>query len=215
MVVTSSGGAVISFPPPSEGYVYTEKDWNTQSSLMNNPYFYSKRLAEQAAWRLWEEHKDKLDLVVVNPSFVIGPPQSPILNTSLKTVLNYLTGKLEKPLPGHVSFVDVRDVALGHVIALEKDDAIGRRHVTRPLLTAGHVSVPRAPLLTPSFSPASRLFCCAQTRTWRDMAARLKEFFPQFPNVSDLDVDVGVESHMDTSLIKVCLSASSAGEECR
>ncbi len=129
VVVTSSGGAVFSFPPPRAGYVYTEKDWNTWSTLTNNPYFLSKRLAEQAAWRLWDQHKDRLDLVVVNPGFVVGPLQSASINTSLQTVVNHLTGRVKKATPGRLPFVDVRDVALAHVIAMEQDAAIGHRCV--------------------------------------------------------------------------------------
>jgi len=128
VVITSSAGAVTNFQPPEPGYVYTEKDWNTQASLTNGPYFYSKRLAEQAAWRLWEEHKDRFDLVVVNPSYVLGPPLSPFLNTSVKTAVSYLMGQVEKPMPRQVACVDVRDVALAHIIALEKDEAIGHRY---------------------------------------------------------------------------------------
>ncbi|ELR10879.1 cinnamoylCoA reductase, partial [Acanthamoeba castellanii str. Neff] len=131
------------------------------------------RLAEQAAWRLWDQHRDRLDLVVVNPSFVVGPPQSASLNASLETVVNYLLGRAKKATPGRLPFVDVRDVALAHVIAMEQDGAIGHR-----------------------------VFCASETRPWRDLAIKLKELFPEYPNVEDLDVDTGIETQMDTSLLQ-------------
>lgn len=71
VVVTSSGGAIFSFPIP-ENKVFTAQDWNMQSSLSNNPYFYSKRLAEEEAWKLYQENKEKFELVVVNPVYVLG-----------------------------------------------------------------------------------------------------------------------------------------------
>ncbi len=40
-------------------------------------------------------------------------------------------------------------------------------------------------------------------RPWRDLAAKLKELFPEYPNVEDLDVDTGIETQMDTSLLQV------------
>jgi dihydroflavonol-4-reductase len=62
---------------PENGYVYTgsyfvfsfhflEKDWNTKSSLTRNPYYYSKKVAEEAAWNFVEEKKPHFNLVVIN-----------------------------------------------------------------------------------------------------------------------------------------------------
>jgi nucleoside-diphosphate-sugar epimerase len=69
-VITSSGGAVVHFPVPA-GYTFTADDWNTQASP-DEPYFYSKRLAEQAAWD-WSKQNSEVEVVVVNPGFVQGP----------------------------------------------------------------------------------------------------------------------------------------------
>lgn len=51
--------------------VYTEADWNTKSSLSRNPYYYSKVLAEKAAWKFVEElpQEKKFELVTINVSF--------------------------------------------------------------------------------------------------------------------------------------------------
>lgn len=98
VVVTSSGGAVFHFPV-DHGYKFTDQDWNTQASLTNNPYFYSKRLAEEAAWNFAKENADCPQLVVVNPVFVQGPLASANINTSVSTLRGYLmgTGKVAMP----------------------------------------------------------------------------------------------------------------------
>jgi nucleoside-diphosphate-sugar epimerase len=50
----------------------TEDIWNTTASLDYQPYSYSKLLAEKAAWEV-ANAQSQWDLVVVNPSLVIGP----------------------------------------------------------------------------------------------------------------------------------------------
>ena len=50
-----------------------ESCWNTQASKDYNPYAYSKVLAEKAAWEFVKEDSIKYNLVVINPSFVMGP----------------------------------------------------------------------------------------------------------------------------------------------
>ncbi|MGB0850912.1 MAG: NAD-dependent epimerase/dehydratase family protein, partial [Bacteroidia bacterium] len=53
-----------------------EDIWNTTSSLKQSPYNYSKTVAEKKAWEM-SEGQDRFDLVVVNPSFVLGPGINP------------------------------------------------------------------------------------------------------------------------------------------
>ena len=50
------------------GRKYTEDDWNTQSALNRNPYYFSKTLAERAAWSFVKKlpEADRFDLVVIN-----------------------------------------------------------------------------------------------------------------------------------------------------
>jgi len=153
VVVTSSGGAFLGVPV-EPNYEFTTKDWNTWSSLQNNPYFYSKRLAEQAAWKIYEENKQSgnFELVVVNPLFVIGPPQTAVLNQSLTTVRNNLMGEAKSINPGRVGWVDVRDVATAHVIAFEHKDAAGQR-----------------------------LFCCSEIQLWKTLNDKMRQMFPEYP----------------------------------
>ena len=53
IVVTSSMAAITDSPKPK--HTYTEEDWNEESNLGRNPYYYSKKLAEKRAWKLAEE----------------------------------------------------------------------------------------------------------------------------------------------------------------
>jgi len=152
VVVTSSGGAIMHFPVPRD-YVFTAKDWNTSTTLQSHPYFYSKTLAEQAAWRLYEQHKDKLELVVVNPVYVIGPTLSPILNSSLGAVRAVLMGENHRvPGAAYLGVVDVRDVAAAHILAAFSPKAVGQR-----------------------------LVACSQMVTWSSFYNKFKELFPQYP----------------------------------
>ncbi len=57
-------------------------------------------------------------MVIVNPSFVLGPddPQG----TSMELVRRFLLGRIPAYVDGGLNIVDVRDVAKGHVLADEK-----------------------------------------------------------------------------------------------
>jgi dihydroflavonol-4-reductase len=124
-VVLTSSMAAITDEPDSDR-VLTESDWNVKSSLARNPYYYSKTVAERAAWQFVEQEKPPFDLVAINPFLVIGPSLVPALNTSNRIFVDLLNGAY----PGIVSltwgFVDVRDVAEAHVRAMETPSARGR-----------------------------------------------------------------------------------------
>src|SRR5439155_222332 len=124
-VVLTSSMAAITDEPESD-HVLTESDWNEKSSLERNPYYYSKTLAERAAWTFMDERNRTFDLVVINPFLVVGPSIVPGLNTSNQIFVDLLNGTY----PGIVNltwgFVDVRDVADAHVRAMETPSARGR-----------------------------------------------------------------------------------------
>ena len=71
VILTSSVAALTDSPDPNK--VYTEEDWNTTSSLNRNPYYYSKTVAERAAWDFVAKEGGEMELVVANPFMVIGP----------------------------------------------------------------------------------------------------------------------------------------------
>jgi dihydroflavonol-4-reductase len=128
-ILTSSMSAISD--EPIEGKIFSEADWNEQSSLARNPYYYSKTVAEQAAWTFTKEQSPPFDLIVINPFMVIGPSLGPELNTSNKIFRDILSGVYPGVLNLTWGLVDVRDVAKAHVLAMESDGAHGR------YLTAG------------------------------------------------------------------------------
>lgn len=136
VVLTSSVAAVTDEP---DGRTYTEDDWNTKSSLTRNPYHYSKTLAEQAAWDFVASEEPSFDLVVINPTGVIGPSIVPGLNTTSQILIDLLKGGVY-PVVVDIAFpfVDVRDVAEAHVRAAENATASGRFICSAGLVSMQH-----------------------------------------------------------------------------
>ncbi|KAI5993189.1 hypothetical protein EDC04DRAFT_2910899 [Pisolithus marmoratus] len=149
VVTTSSVGAIIRDEPTP--ITFTEKDWDQQSlDLVNKlgekapniaKYRASKTLAEKAAWKFLEDHEQEInwDATFLNPSFVFGPaiheltdPAS--LHTSAKMFYDYVADASKAEAAGNnflaqsgTCWVDVRDVAKAHRLALEKQEAGGER----------------------------------------------------------------------------------------
>lgn len=71
-----------------------------------------------------------IEVVVVNPAYVLGPPvdRSQPGETSTRTIGNYLRGRLPAVVDGQTNIVDVRDVAKGHVLAAERGQP-GERYI--------------------------------------------------------------------------------------
>ena len=61
-----------------------------------------------------------LPLVIVNPTFVLGP-DSPG-GTSMHLVRRFLLGRIPAYVDGALNIVDVRDVANGHLLADEEGE---------------------------------------------------------------------------------------------
>jgi len=118
IIFTSSTAAIGRSGP--NGKALTEKNWNSKSK---HPYSYAKTEAEKRAWDYAKEMK--MNMVVINPTAVIGPyfhrhtPSTFLFDKILKGKLNVLP-------PQTFGYVDVRDVALGHILAYENNHAEGR-----------------------------------------------------------------------------------------
>ncbi len=106
---------------------FNEESFNTTSSLHHSPYSYSKVLAEKEAWAI-ADSQNSWKLVVMNPSLVLGPPlMADSASGSFTIMLDILGGKYKFGAPDiRFGYVDVRDVADAHLIALEQDTAFGR-----------------------------------------------------------------------------------------
>jgi dihydroflavonol-4-reductase len=123
VILTSSFAAMSG--APKEG-AWTEADWNEDSSLEHGAYTYSKTMAERAAWDFMDRHEVDFDLVVINPSGVVGPSIVPRLNQSHSLYVSATSGEIPGIIDLEIPMVDVRDVAKAHIWAMEIAEAMGR-----------------------------------------------------------------------------------------
>jgi nucleoside-diphosphate-sugar epimerase len=127
VVLTSSAVAVaVSGKPPTSGDAYTEEDWSDPGNPHISPYGKSKTIAERSAWDLVNERGERSRLAVVNPSAILGPTLSDDRSFSLQVIERLLGGIPGIPRIGF-SFVDVRDVAELHLLAMKAPEAGGER----------------------------------------------------------------------------------------
>ncbi|KAI6901720.1 NAD(P)-binding protein, partial [Hortaea werneckii] len=149
VVITSSFASIIN---PYKGswpeHTYTETDWNpiTQQQAIENPangYRASKTFAERAAWEFLEKEKPNFSIATMCPPLVLGPivhylNSLDALNTSNQRVRDIMMGKAKEEIPptGTFIWVDVRDLALCHVLAMEKEGAANKRF----FITTGYFS---------------------------------------------------------------------------
>ena len=132
LILTSSMAAVRGTgqkPLFHESY-YTHKDWNTMSKLglnWGNSYQWSKCQSEKRAWELAQLLH--VDMTSLCPSFVFGPFSSTTKSQSYSIDLVSQWIKGESAVQSRLC-VDVRDVAMAHVMAAFKPQyAIGKRYI--------------------------------------------------------------------------------------
>jgi nucleoside-diphosphate-sugar epimerase len=131
VVLTSSCAAIYSDATDcanTPGGALTEEVWNTTSSLEYQPYSYSKTMAEKKAWEI-NKSQTTWDLVVINPSLILGPAlNAGSITSESYSILKQLgdgTMKAGAPKLG-LGLVDVRDVAKAHLLAGFTPEATGR-----------------------------------------------------------------------------------------
>ncbi|TQD91619.1 hypothetical protein C1H46_022802 [Malus baccata] len=126
VVLTSSMAAVIVNGRPLNPDVVVDETWYSDQAVcaqLKEWYFLSKTIAEEAAWKFSKENG--IDLVTINPSYVIGPLLQPTLNLTVKMILN-LKNDIHDVISSNYISSDVRDVAFAHVQAFEVPSASGR-----------------------------------------------------------------------------------------
>jgi dihydroflavonol-4-reductase len=119
-VVLTSSTVVVGTRRTSPERPLDERDWNDHAV---GPYPRAKTRAERRAVELAQELG--LELVAVNPSGVLGPGfhrHTP----STSPVRACLLGELPFAPPFRGGYVDVRDVAMGHALAMANPSATGR-----------------------------------------------------------------------------------------
>ncbi|KAJ0980957.1 hypothetical protein J5N97_009212 [Dioscorea zingiberensis] len=126
VVVTSSMAAVSYNERPRTPDVIVDETWFSSAEICERTklwYVLSKTLAEESAWKFSKENG--IELVTINPAMVIGPLLQPTLNTSCAAILNLITGSSAYP-NATFGWVNVKDVALAHILAYEVPSANGR-----------------------------------------------------------------------------------------
>jgi len=124
VVLTSAFGAICAGQPPLSR-PFNETDW---SNLSGNvwPYQKSKTLSERAAWDFIAREGGELELSAINPTAVLGPVLGSDYSHSIRMITNMLNGQRGCPKI-NCGFVDVRDVADLHVLAMTHPAAKGER----------------------------------------------------------------------------------------
>ena len=125
VVLTSSVAAI--FDTLEEKTYYDETDWSDPENPSISHYSKSKTLAERAAWDFVKNEGNPFQLAVINPALVIGPSLSGDLGESNKAIAMVVTGKMPVAVPLQFGYVDVRDVANAHVLAMQNSNSNGER----------------------------------------------------------------------------------------
>ncbi|KAK0747099.1 hypothetical protein B0T18DRAFT_438805 [Schizothecium vesticola] len=141
VVITSSSAAILD--PPNHPKVYDESIWSSvtldQATDPAHTYRASKKFAELSAWNFLTTTTPppSFTLATINNTYTFGPlPRSlaslssGTINTSNLRILDLVRGQHRAAIPPTApvfTFVDVRDVALAHVRAMEVPEAGGKR----------------------------------------------------------------------------------------
>lgn len=139
IVLTSSCAAIIGDAIDCQAYpkgTATEAQWNFTSTLKHQPYSYSKTVAERKAWEI-ANSQTQWDLVVINPSLVIGPGINLKSTSESENIVKMLgNGATKFGVPDlTIGAVDVRDVAEAHFNAGFLPHAKGRHIVSAEIVS--------------------------------------------------------------------------------
>ncbi|XP_044492239.1 tetraketide alpha-pyrone reductase 2-like [Mangifera indica] len=134
-------------------------------------YAYAKTIGEKEAWRIAED--SGIDLVVVNPSLVVGPLLAPQPTSTLRVTLGIVKGLLGEYPNTTVGFVHIDDVIAAHILAMEESKASGR------------------------------LICSSSVAHWSQIIEMLRAKYPNYPYESKCSIQEGDSNphSMDTSKI--------------
>ncbi|CAK9149338.1 unnamed protein product [Ilex paraguariensis] len=151
VVLTSSCSCIRYRDDVKEVSPLNESHWSDTEycKRYNLWYAYAKTIAEKEAWRVAEE--SGIDLVVVNPSFVVGPLLAPQPTSTLLLILAMTKGLKGEYPNTTVGFVHIDDVVAAHVLAMEESKASGR------------------------------LICSSSVAHWSEIIAMLRAKYPLYP----------------------------------
>lgn len=138
LAITSSFAAIVTVKAHPK--TYDESSWNDVTwdealhTDAHTAWRSSKTFAEKAAWEFVAKEKPNFQISTINPPLVFGPmvhyfKSLDSINTSNERVRDMIQGNMKDKLSptGIFIWVDVRDVALAHVRAIEVPEAAGKR----------------------------------------------------------------------------------------
>jgi dihydroflavonol-4-reductase len=97
---------------------YTENDWSNLNAGNIHPYQKSKTIAEKTAWEFIKTEGGNLEFSTVNPVAVMGPVLGPDYSHSNQILKRMLEGEINACPKIDSCYVDVRDVADLHLLAM-------------------------------------------------------------------------------------------------
>ena len=124
-VVLTSSFAAVGYGHAPTDREFTEEDW-TNGEAPLGAYIRSKLVAERAAWDFVAAEGGSLELSVVNPVGIFGPPLTADLSSSIGLARQLITAMPAVPRLA-TTVVDVRDAADLHLRAMTSPEAAGER----------------------------------------------------------------------------------------
>ena len=169
VILTSSIASVFEQDDVPDGKVFDERDWSDVESPIITAYSKSKTLAERAAWDFVRDEAPGMQLTVINPGMVLGPPLDRHFGSSLGLLQRIVRSK--DPAVPNIGLlcVDVRDIAAMHVRAIDTEKSIGHRHIG----SAGFLWMPEIANVVAAQFPARKIV----TRRAPDWLVRLLGLF--------------------------------------
>jgi dihydroflavonol-4-reductase len=125
VVMTSSEAA--NFPNANiKGQIIDESCWTSEDLNSMNQYMLSKLKAEKRAWEIMGEHPE-IGFSTIMPAAIFGPFMGGRKSSIDKLIDTFLQGTPNPKVT--MSIVDVRDLAMLHILAMESKEADGERFI--------------------------------------------------------------------------------------
>lgn len=138
VIMTANFGAV-GFSNKDKSSVTTEENWTDPNVKGLSVYEKSKLIAERAAWDFVNATENHIEFATINPVAILGPSLNQHMSLSFQFVENIASGKMKRIPNIPMNIVDVRDVALLHVLAMKTPEAKGKRFIAN---ADGQISMP-------------------------------------------------------------------------
>lgn len=126
-VVLTSAFHAVSWGHPHGNHTFTENDWTILDGPGVDAYAKSKTLSERAAWDFMAAEGGLMELVTMLPVAVMGPVMGKDISGANHLIKMMLDGEMPAFPNLFIPIVDVRDVAIAHVLAMTNAGAAGER----------------------------------------------------------------------------------------